>query len=230
MGFNVQIVIVYRDWLSISRSRHDQHNKFRFQLTFEEWLFYREANHELDIRNLISTYGSQFDLDNIHVIDYNGVAASDKDLFEVLVHEVIGNRSAVINSMKKVNVSPSNLLRQQMDIILERYMLSNHFCQYPSVIFAGGRAWANLTIPYTKLNINRLQEYSDYIDEMFRITYTGKVHLSYGNSTATTSMVIEPLKEVDVDEVLKSTLWRNAFEKEAKSHWSKYYSKKCKPK
>ena len=220
-GFDVSIVITYRDWLSLIRSFHEQLNKQKFSLTFGEF-FLRSAGAEFDVRNLVDKFGSVFGRENLYVIDYNGVAAAGRDLFEVLVKEVL-RLSMSLSPGPKVNVSPPNLLGAQMYRIMTQYAAVRYNCSYSAPPY--NVKFPGIQMPTIVLGMLKLTEYSRYIDAEFREKYTEGVNLICGNRTATTSRVLRPIPEVDTNAVLQSVVWRAALDAELHK---RNFSKSCK--
>lgn len=219
--FDVSIVITYRDWLSLMRSFHEQLHKTRFSQTFGEFVF-REPRAEFDIRNVIKEFGSVFGRERLYVIDYNGAAAAGRDLFEVLVKEVL-RLPMTVSPGPKVNVSPENLLGAQMYRIMTQYAAARYNCSYDAPPYYV--KFHNMTVPQLRLDMTKLAEYSRYIDAQFREKYTEGIHLICGNQSATANVVLQAVSEVAANTVMQSATWRAAFDVELRK---RDFSKKCK--
>lgn len=210
-GFDVQIVIHYRDFLNLQRSWHMENNKQSGDsfYSFASSSLHNFITDPLDIRFLVDRFGSAFGFDNIHVTDYNGAIAANADFLKIFVNDIMG-LDIVINPPPPANVSPENLDKQSFRLVLHNYLLIKHNCG----IFTGNYDpyYANKYSdhpPFRKvtLNVSLYHEFSNLIDLEFREKYGTRVHVYYANRTAFLKTTVKTAEEVDILHAMRDPDW-----------------------
>ncbi len=95
--FDFEIVIIYREWLNHMYSLYTELHKHTSKGTsFSEYLFQNldlfEESPVLNLSLLIAAFEPVVGIQNIHVLDYYGIIAAEKDEAYVIVCEIMGVR------------------------------------------------------------------------------------------------------------------------------------------
>ena len=106
-GFNVTIVMHYRDWISRLISDHSQSNKhLNSSISLPDFIPRWFDRSNAIATDLVQAWASVFGKSNIIAVDYNGAAAAHVDLFELFIRDILKVPVRLKENSKPKNVSP----------------------------------------------------------------------------------------------------------------------------
>jgi len=220
-GFNVTIIMYYREWSNQAVSMFNQEAKGVGQFFqdknayFSSWLYshmnYRVLQKKIDFENTAQNYISVFGENHVVIVDYYGVLAAGRDLaYPILCDIVRGacSESHVTTETGTVSktVNPSvSLVPRQMRRAFQLFALS-HECTYDD--YANGNrllkhSWGSLERLLVTSDISMLAAYGLYLDQRIRDKF-GK-RMIYANRTANVRAAsqMKPVQSVNIDAVFR---------------------------
>jgi len=226
-GYDVTVVIVYRNRASLMQSLHTQISRNRGpQKTFEEfmvssnWYHRRTLNAELVIADYISVFGE----DRMQVVDLDGVAASNTDLASAMLE--VGGLDPFpkqcdfgeINTASRGGDHFPDLDTAWLNEAFSRWAKDHHNCAMPRDKDQSGQLSRSLKhlkrfgLPQKCIDLSGLRTKARSRDAECRARYGHLFH--FVNSTATDLAIEKNVEhcEVDVDGMAANATWQERFE------------------
>lgn len=233
-GFEVNIIYVYRNALSMMISLHNQLNKHveRSSFAFSTYLMGALTKPSGFMRTLrvLDTYTTVVDTAHLHIIDHAGTEASDTDLTYVIVCEIIGlfcNKKAMFASPTEENTS-RNLVAYQVYAYFKAYLQNYHspandanshchICKVEETFPAFEKYVQERSnrdkLPLLHTTLHLLAPYAKEVDAALRTKYGARI--LHGNATANYEVIDHGIavEELNVEEFNMEKYWRDWLEK-----------------
>lgn len=223
-GFDVTVVFVYREWLSLFISWHSQMEKSEendFTDPFSEYLMKHMDNLEDGMKPLsvLDTYEQVFGANNVHVVDYYGTHAAGVDIAYAVLCKVGGvlcTRPELFINTVAANTKES-LVTAQLYSQFRLYMRSasncnncpgqaHHTLRQNFIDFYRIYTHKPATLPIVRSSLKLLHPYAEQQDNLVEEKYGERmVHANHNANTAVRE------KEVHVEEVDLKLLWEGKF-------------------
>ena len=223
-GFDVKVLFVYRDWLSQLVSWHFELEKSEvtdYSRSFSDFLLTVMDDLPPVLRPLdvLSTYSTVFGKENITMVDYDGVAAANKDIVPVILCEVAGvlcNQTHLFGKGSKINARRS-LVPEQVYGHFEVFLAENIHCRGFNQHRLRDRFRNEYNLhathpPVIKSTLNLLRPYAKEVDTDVRSQYGA--HMLYSN-TGATAIAREHnvhVEELDEKAFFSDPSWRTWFQ------------------
>ena len=194
-GFNVKVLFVYRDWLSQLVCWHFELEKYEvsdYTVSFSDFLLTLMDDLPPVLRPLdvLTAYSTVFGKENITMVDYDGVAAANKDIVPVILCEVAGvlcNQTNLFGTARNIN-SRRSLVPEQVFGHFEVFLAENVRCEGFNQRRLRDRFRHEYIQhathpPVIKSTLSLLRPYAKEVDTAVRSQY--EAHMLYSNATAT---------------------------------------------
>jgi hypothetical protein len=233
-GFEVNIMYVYRNALSMLISVHNQRNKHveRNSMAFSTYLMEALTQPTGFMRtvSVLDTYTQAVDPAHLHIIDHAGTEASGTDLTYVIVCEILGlfcNKKAMFASPGEENTS-KNLVVYPVYAYFKAHIKNNHspansttaFCHickgegtFPVFEKYVQERSNRASFPLLHTTLHLLAPYAKEVDAALRAKYGARI--LHDNTTANYEVIDHGIavEELNVEEFNLQKYWRDWLEK-----------------
>ena len=223
-GFDVKVLFVYRDWLSQLVSWHFELEKSEvtdYSISFADFLLKLMDDLPPVLRPLdvLSTYSTVFGKENITMVDYDGVAAANKDIVPVILCEVAGvlcNQTHLFGKEIKINARRS-LVPEQVYGHFEVFLAENIHCRGFNQHRLRDRFRNEYNLhathpPVIKSTLNLLRPYAKEVDTAVRNQYGARMLYSNTSATAIAREHNVYVEELDEKPFFSDPSWRAWFQ------------------
>jgi len=221
-GFNVTIVMVYRELLSQILSNHFEENRFehnfvRFSAAFSNYFFkiMDDLPRQLRPLEILSDYAAVFGLERVRVIDLVGTTAAGKDVAYVTVCEVAGLMCDQPDLFKMQRGNPSySLIPSQVFSFYKNHVFMQR-CVFCADTFTEYTYFANRYAKFiqttdppsvVQYNLTILRPYVRQVDSAFREKFQD-VMLYSDVSANMRSIDKARTKELDFEAFVTNATW-----------------------
>lgn len=226
-GFDVTVVFVHREWLSLLVSWHYQQerdDKTAYSDPFSAYLVKHMDHLEqgLHTADVLGRYEEVFGMDRLRVIDYYGVKAAGVDIAYALLCEVAGvlcGDKALFEHTKEVNAQETLVAAQAFDhmrVYMRSAGDSYRACSEQNAVsfrdlFKSLLAKSVKPLPIVRSSLSLLAPYAERVDGSVRQRY-GAVTL-YANATANEAVRASQVQveELDLKVFLHAPYWITFF-------------------
>ena len=223
-GFDVRVVFTYRDWLSQLVSWHFELEKSEvsdYTVSFSHFLLKLMDDLPPVLRPLdvLTTYSTVFGKENITLVDYDGVAAANKDIVYVILCEVAGvlcGKTHIFDTASKSNARRS-LVPEQLFSQFEMFVYDSIQCENfnkRSLRERFRQEYKQLAAhpPVINSTLSLLRSYAMEVDTAVRSQYEASMLYSNASATAIVREQKVYVEELDEKAFISDPYWHTWFE------------------
>eukprot|EP01040_Poterioochromonas_malhamensis_P013867 gene13867-15297_t len=225
-----KVIMFYREWLSRLYSLFGQgartppfvnnSTKLSYMSSFSRYLYHffdDGENTELNTLELANRYKSVFGKDNLVIVDYDGMKASNKSVTSLFLCDImkIDCSSVTDESTERNQQSHMGYLHLAYLVYYDVHAAGFSFCNRDTWTYNFIDYYQNidLQVPMVRNHVRFLHQHAKEVDNEFRKEYG--TEMLHSNQSATLQ-TIDNFVAVELDEavVLSSAHWREFFQRE----------------